>query len=184
MLLIVWVRQDWAYLAYGDIGVKAISPDPVRGKACGDVLDRTVVRLLEVDQSADIIEKCVDQMPSGDLLAVPKIPALLAKLKSAKGEAVGRQEAPRGDLQHYVRLTGKSELDTWKVKAPTYNNLLTIKPMIKHMQIADIPVVISSIDPCIACLDRITIVDNGKERIIRKDELHKMSVRKSKGGKC
>ncbi len=173
------VRQDWAYLAYGDIGVKAQSPVAVRGKVHGDVLDRTIVRLLEVKQSAEIIETALDRMPKGELTSMPKIPAILAKLSTLQSDAVGRQEAPRGDLQHYVRFDNSSIVNTWKVKAPTYNNLMTIKPMMKNMQVADIPVVVCSIDPCIACMDRVSLVDNGQGRSMTKYDLHELCLKKS-----
>jgi membrane-bound hydrogenase subunit alpha len=177
------VRQDWAYIAYADIGVKAQMPDQVRGKARGDVLDRAIVRLLEVRQSAEIIEQAIDQMPGGELLAIPKAGAILAKLATVQAEAVGRQEAPRGDLHHYVRFDNNQVINAWKVKAPTYNNLLTIKPMMKNMQVADIPVVVSSIDPCIACLDRVTLVEGERGRggrSLTKYDLHKLCIDKSK----
>ncbi|MBW2965124.1 nickel-dependent hydrogenase large subunit [Candidatus Woesearchaeota archaeon] len=174
------VRQDWPYLAYGDIGVKAQDPKTLTGRAAsGDAFDRMAVRLLEVKQSAEIIEHALDRMPKGELLAIPKIALILAKLKNLQTEAVARQEAPRGDLFHYVRFDGNEAPAAWKVKAPTYNNLLTIKPMIKNMQIADIPVVVSSIDPCIACLDRVSIIESGSARSMTKYDLHELCLRKS-----
>lgn len=174
------VRQDWTYLAYGDLGFKAKSPKEITGKIKGDIYDRTIVRILEIKQSAEIIEQCLDQMPSGKLLTIPKVAALLAKLKQIKGEGIGRQEAPRGDLHHYVRLDNNEKISTWKVKAPTYNNILSIKPMIVNAQIADIPAIISSIDPCIACMDRVTIIENNKSKTMTKHDLHKLSVEKTK----
>lgn len=180
------VRADWPYAAYGDVGVKALTSLPVRGKIVGDVLDRTIVRLMEVKQSAEIIEHCLDQMPSGPIMSIPKIPVMLSKLKSVTGEGMGRQEAPRGELAHYVRFNKNEAMETWKVKAPTYNNLATIAPMIQNMQIADIPVVTSSIDPCIACLDRVALVGEGSKKMgkrpgtLSKYELHDLCIAKSK----
>ncbi|MBW2967602.1 nickel-dependent hydrogenase large subunit [Candidatus Woesearchaeota archaeon] len=182
------IRQDWAYVAYGDIGVKAQSPQEIRGKIVGDALDRTIVRLLEIKQSAEIIEQCMDRMPKGELTAFPKVAMILPRLAQVQAEAVSRQEAPRGELHHYVRLDRRPEVDTWKVKAPTYSNLLSLKPMMKDMQIADIPVVVASIDPCIACLDRVAIVeDKGLRggtgtvgRTMSKYDLHELCLRKSK----
>ena len=55
--------------------------------------------------------------------------------------------------------------------------------MFKGMQIADIPIIIASIDPCIGCMDRVTVVDNktGKENILDWKVLHDMSVKKQRG---
>ncbi|MFH1063747.1 MAG: nickel-dependent hydrogenase large subunit [Candidatus Woesearchaeota archaeon] len=172
-------RQDWSYVAYGDVGVKAQLPSQVTGRINGDVLDRTIVRLLEVKQSAEIIERCLDQMPTGPLISEPRLAVILSKLKNAEGEGVARTEAPRGELHHYVRLAKKDVVDTWKAKAPTYNNLLTVPLMMKDAQIADIPVVICSIDPCIACLDRVSIIDGNSGRSMNKYDLHELCLRKS-----
>lgn len=172
-------RQDWSYIAYGDCGVKAQLPSQVTGKVKGDVLDRTIVRLLEVKQSAEIIEYCIDHMPKGPLISEPKLAVILAKLAQVEGEAVARTEAPRGELHHYVRLAKNPIVDTWKAKAPTYNNLMTVPVMMKDMQVADIPVVICSIDPCIACLDRVSLIEGSAGKSMNKYDLHELCLRKS-----
>ena len=174
------IRQDWPYCAYADLNVKAIGAKSVRGKVYGDVLDKAIVRLLELKQSIEIIEACIDQMPSGPLLTIPKTPAILAKLKMAKGQSVGKHEAPRGETHHYVKLEEKSNVDTWKVRAPTYNNLQTVPTMVSGEQIADIPVIVCSIDPCISCTDRISVMKNTKLDILTKDQLHALSVKRTK----
>jgi len=176
------VRQDQAYLAYGDIDFKAITPDILTGEVNGDVYDRIVVRLLEVKQSVEIIEQCIDEMPSGEILFEKKIPVLLAKLKNTIGEGIGRHEAPRGEVFHYVRLSGKENVETWKIRAPTYNNLLSWIPMLLGEQIADIPIVAASTDPCISCTERVAIVkkESKKREILTKEDLTKLSVEKTR----
>jgi len=72
------VRIDQPYFAYKDLDFDYVTPDVLTGEVNGDVYDRIVVRLLEVKQSIDLIEQCLDRMPSGDILAEPKIPKLLA----------------------------------------------------------------------------------------------------------
>ncbi|MCK4308521.1 MAG: nickel-dependent hydrogenase large subunit, partial [Candidatus Atribacteria bacterium] len=62
------VRQDQPYSAYADLEVKAITPDVLTGEVNGDVYDRIIVRLLEVVQSIQIIEECLDNMPSGEII--------------------------------------------------------------------------------------------------------------------
>ncbi|HHK66809.1 MAG TPA: NADH dehydrogenase subunit, partial [Candidatus Acetothermia bacterium] len=115
------VRQDMPYLAYADMEIKAITPEDFGTEPIGDVYDNIIVRLLEVAQSIEIIEYCLENMPKGELMSIPKIAALLAALKKAEGEGIGRHEAPRGEVFHYVRLEeGIEEPVVWKVKAPTY----------------------------------------------------------------
>ena len=175
------VRVDTSYFAYGDLDIDYITPDVLTGEVNGDVYDRIIVRLLEVKQSIDLIEQCIDKMPSGDIVAEPKIPKLLAQMKKINGEGVGRHEAPRGEVIHYVKFDGENESPyTWKVRAPTYNNILPWIPMLKGEQIADIPIVAASTDPCMSCTNRVAIVENDKKYELTKEQLHKMSVEKTR----
>ena len=177
------VRQDQPYSAYADLNVKAITPDIVTGTVVGDVYDRIIVRLLEVKQSVEIIEECIARMPEGPIMSETKMPRLLKLLTDAAGEGVGRVEAPRGEDIHYVRLEAEqSTLATWKVRAPTYANLVSIPTILKGMQIADVPIAFASIDPCISCTNRVMITDRatGRKSVVGYEELHRLSVKKTK----
>ena len=174
------VRQDWPYLVYGDFGVKAITPEDYGTEVRGDVYDRIIVRLLEVAQSMDIIERCLEDMPEGEITSIPKVPALLAQLKKAEGEGIGRHEAPRGEVIHYIRLEADKEAPVvWKVKAPTYSNLMSWVPMFRDQEIADIPIIAASIDPCMCCMDRVHLVRNGRDELVWKEELLALSREKT-----
>ena len=177
------VRQDQPYSAYADLNVKAITPDIVTGTVVGDVYDRIIVRLLEVAQSIEIIEECIANMPEGPIVTEPKITRLQRMLTDAAGEGVGRVEAPRGEDIHYVRLeSGESTLSTWKVRAPTYVNLIAVPTMLKGMQIADVPIAFASIDPCMSCTNRMIVTDpaTGKKSVMDYEEMHRLSVQKTK----
>ncbi len=175
------VRVDQAYCAYSDLGVDYITPDVLTGEVNGDVYDRIIVRLLEVKQSIELIEKCIDEMPSGDIMSEPKIPKLLATIKKTAGEGIGRHEAPRGEVIHYVKFDGEHEEPyTWKVRASTYNNILPWIPMLIGEQIADIPIVVASTDPCMSCTNRVAIIDSGKKYELNKEKLHRLSVEKTR----
>ncbi|MBC7093516.1 nickel-dependent hydrogenase large subunit [Candidatus Bipolaricaulota bacterium] len=175
------VRQDRPYLAYGELGVKAITPRDWGLEPRGDVYDKIVVRLLEVGQSLDLIERALLEMPDGEITSFPKIPALLAHLKKAHGEGLGWHEAPRGEVIHYVRLeAGVEEPVVWKVKAPTYSNLMSWEPMFEGQEIADIPIIAASIDPCICCMDRVHMVRDGSEATMHKEELLRLSREKTR----
>ena len=177
------VRQDEAYSAYADLDIKAITPDILTGTVVGDVYDRIIVRLLEVKQSIEIIERCLALMPSGDILTEPKIAKLLARLKKAEGEGVGRHEAPRGECFHHVRLQGGEEtLATWKIRAPTYANLMSMPTILIGGQIADVPIAFASIDPCISCTNRAIAIDSRtkKKLVLTDKDLHNLSVEKTR----
>ncbi len=176
------VRQDQPYSAYADMDIKAITPDIYSGEVNGDVFDRIIVRILEVFQSVQIIEHCIDNLPDGEILSEPKIIKLLGVLKKAKGEGVGRNEAPRGEVIHYIKLNESENPEVWKARAPTYNNLMSWLPMLQRQEVADIPIVVASIDPCIGCMDRVTLVDSNtsKEQVLTREELIKLSIEKTR----
>jgi len=174
------VRLGTSYFAYGDLDFDYITPDVLTGTINGDVFDRIVQRLLEINQSILLIEQCIDKMPSGEIVAEPNLSKLLAQLKKVNGEGIGRHEAPRGEVIHYVKLDGNESPYTWKVRAPTYNNILPWIPMLKGNQIADIPIVAASTDPCMSCTNRVAVVKDGNMYEMTKEELHCLSVEKTR----
>ncbi|MCX6693182.1 MAG: nickel-dependent hydrogenase large subunit [Methanomicrobiales archaeon] len=170
------VRHDHPYCAYGDLDVTPILPQ----KPHGDIYDRVIVRLLEIKQSIGIIESCIDQMPQGEVLWENKLPKVLATCKKAQGEAIGRVEAPRGECMHYVRMDGNEAPATWKVKASSYSNLMSWIPMLLGEQIADIPIIVASIDPCMSCTDRVTLIREGRADTLSGESLTRMSREKTR----
>lgn len=174
------VRLDSPYAGYGDLEFDYVMPNQYTSETRGDVYDRIVVRLLEVVQSVDLIRQSLKQMPEGEILWDTKVPKLLAACRKAEGEAVGRVEAPRGECLHYVRMNKSDSPYMWKVKASTYSNQLSWLKMLKGEQIADIPIIVASIDPCMSCTDRVAVVRDGKPDIYSKDYLHRLSVEKTR----
>ncbi|RLF69145.1 MAG: NADH dehydrogenase subunit [Thermoplasmata archaeon] len=183
------VRFSQPHAAYGDMmgDFKAVIPSDYGYPNKGDVFSQIVVRLFEVFESVRMCDWILDNLPGGPITSEPNLSALLmAKLRMAEGEAVARVEAPRGEDIHYVRLKkGKMELDSWKVRVPTYGNIMSWLTMFKGAQIADIPIIIASIDPCIGCMDRVTIIDSktGRERDVHVDEIKSMARRAERGWK-
>lgn len=171
------VRQDEANSAYEEIGVTAITPGRILGKTTGDVYDRTIVRLYELMQSIDIIERALELIPDGPIRSQPSPMKVITMLKKAAGDAVGRYEAPRGELIHYVRADKKIRPARWKVRSPTQANLHSVATMLMGEQVADIPVIFASIDPCICCTDRIQVIDQdtGTTTRLTADQLTNLS---------
>jgi len=177
------VRQDQPYAAYADLDIKAITPDMVSGTVVGDVYDRIIVRLLEVKQSIEIIEQCLEKMPPGPILAQPKMAVLLKTLTQAEGDGIGRAEAPRGEVVHYVRLeAGRETLTNWRIRAPTYVNLMCVPLILNGGQIADVPIAFASIDPCLSCTNRTVITDRalGERSVMDYEEMHRLSIQKTR----
>ena len=174
------LRVDYPYCAYGDLDLKPVMPTIYGSTVNGDTYDRIVVRIFEVAQSVEIIETCLDNMPCGPVIWEEKVAKILSVCKKASGEAVGRHEAPRGEAVHYVAMDGAEAPIAWKVKASTYSNAHVWPIILKGAQLADIPVIIASIDPCMSCTDRVAVTDNGSTKIYTKEQLAKMSYEKSR----
>ena len=140
------VRAYEPYAAYGEIPFKVITY-----KNC-DVASRIYVRIDEIFESIKITRYGLKNLPEGPVKvkAPPKVP---------EGEAVSIVEAPRGEDLHYVKSDGSEKPARWKVRAPTLANLPSLCKMLTGVNIADIPVVVAGIDPCIACAERIVLVD-------------------------
>jgi len=77
-------------------------------------------------------------------------------------------------------MDGKESPTSWKVKASSYSNLMSWIPMLRGEQIADIPIIVASIDPCLSCTDRVAVVRSGSRSILTKDDLHRLSVEKTR----
>ncbi|MCS7131660.1 MAG: NADH dehydrogenase subunit, partial [Hadesarchaea archaeon] len=160
------VRRDDPYAAYADLEFEVVT------EVEGDVLARALVRLREVLESIEVIRAALDAMPKGSLRVrfPPEVPA---------NEALARVEAPRGELLYYVMSRGGDRPERVRIRTPTYANFPALKPMLVGATIADVPIVLASIDPCFSCTDRITVVDveTGASRVITKQELRRLRGR-------
>ena len=168
------LRWSSPYEAYCDMDVKPVVPQDYTGEVRGDVFDRFLVRVLEVYQSLEIIENALAGLPTGNLMWEPKLTKLLGFLKQADGIGLSSIEAPRGDDTHVIRLTGGQENVTWwKVRAPTYSNAVSWPIMFRENELADSPLIINSIDPCISCMERMVVTDrsSGHEQVVTRSEL-------------
>ncbi len=145
------VRKDDPYAAYPYLDFKVISSD-----RC-DVLGRTVVRVLEVIESCKICRQIVEQLPEGKIIAK-------AARKVPPGEVVSKYEAPRGELVHYIRSNGTDHPERLKIRTPTLANITSVIESLKGGYIADIPIVFAAIDPCMACMDRVILLDGAGEK--------------------
>jgi NADH-quinone oxidoreductase subunit D len=146
------IRADEPYAAYDEIPVNVITAES------GDVFGRTVVRVLEIQESINMLRFALDNLPDdGIAVKMPrKVPA---------GEAVSRTEAPRGEDVHFVRSNGTDKPDRVRVRAPSEANWHGVAHMLEGDYLADVPIIIAAIDPCYSCTDRAFVLkrDNGQE---------------------
>jgi ech hydrogenase subunit E len=150
------------YSAYADLSFK-----PIIGEE-GDDLERMLVRLKEIKSSVKIIRDCLTSLPAGEFKT--KLPLILNVEKGK--EAVSRIEAPRGELVYYIKSNGLTP-ERVKIRTPTFANFSCVGKILEGTQVADAPITVATLDPCIACCDRVTIVDvnTGKEQTVDHHEL-------------
>lgn len=136
------IRCDHPYAAYGELGVNRVV------QTAGDVQARVVVRALEMLESIRLIEKALQNLPSGPIRIADHFPVIPV------GEATARGEAPRGEVFYYIASDGSDVPQRVKIRTPTYANMPSVRAMSKGQHLADMPLIQASIDPCYSCTDR------------------------------
>jgi len=127
------------YAAYGKLKIEPVV------ETAGDCYARTSVRIREVFQSIDLIRQCISLIPDGEIKV--KI------VGNPSGEYFTRLEQPRGEVLYYVKANGTKFLERFRVRTPTFANIPALLHTLKGCQLADVPVLILTIDPCISCTE-------------------------------
>jgi NADH-quinone oxidoreductase subunit D len=88
---------------------------------------------------------------------------------------LSRYEAPRGELVHFIRTNGTDKAERIDIRTPTLANWTSVALSLVNRNIADIPVIVAAIDPCLSCTSRITVVNNRDRTtgIVTLDDLRK-----------
>jgi len=153
------IRRTDKYLKYDDLNFKIVT------QRKGDAFARTLVRVREMIESMRLVRLAIAFIEPGPTRVKPI-------LFFPEKEVISRVEAPRGELIYYIRSNGTDKPARVKIRTPTYANLLSLKKILVGYTLADVPVAVASLDPCLCCTDRVTIVKNGKEKIIKWEDLH------------
>jgi NAD(P)H-quinone oxidoreductase subunit H len=145
----------------------------VKWEQSGDCLARYVVRVGEMRESVSIIKQAIQGLPGGayENLEAKRIAAgkksewndfdyqYIAKkvaptFKIPKGEHYVRVESGRGELGIY--LVGDDNVFPWrwKIRPADFNNLQVLPQLIKGVKVADIFVILGSIDVVMGSVDR------------------------------
>ncbi|WP_026509929.1 MULTISPECIES: hydrogenase large subunit [unclassified Butyrivibrio] len=134
--------RSTGYCAYGDIDF-----EPIISTGC-DSYARTEVRIKEIYQAIDIMRQCIDKMPAGPV-DIPVKPN-----QFPNGEYMARIEQPRGEALYYVKANGSKFIDRMRVRTPTFANIPALVDVLAGCDLADVPILVLTIDPCISCTER------------------------------
>jgi len=156
------VRRDEPYLAYAEVPWKVVTDTN------GDVYGRTLVRIGEMQESLKIVRYCLENLPGG-LISVP------APRTAPAAEILSRIEAPRGELVQFIRTNNTDKVERLDIRTPTLANWTSVAVSLVNQNIADIPVIVAAIDPCMSCTSRITVMNrkDTKTCVMTWDELRK-----------
>ncbi len=166
---VVWdIRKAFPYSGYEQFDFDI----PVG--ANGDVYDRYLVRMLEMQQSLNIVNQALEGMPSGSYrVDNPKIvppprwqitgsmEALIHHFKlytegyrPPAGEVFLRTESPKGELGFYIVSDGSAKPYRMHVRGASFANLEVLPLMIEGKFISDVVAAIGSIDIVLGEVDR------------------------------
>lgn len=138
------IAQDMRILGYA--AFKDLNFEPVVETA-GDSYARCVVRVRELYQSFDLVRQCIAKMPDSPFeVKVTGNPPV--------GEYFERTEQPRGEVIYFIKGNGTKFLDRLRVRTPTFANVPAMVKLIPGSDLADVPVLVMTIDPCISCTER------------------------------
>ena len=114
----------------------------------GDCYARCDVRVKEVLQSIDIINELVAKIPEGDVM----VPVKGSPEKDS--ETMMTLEQPRGQAFYYAKGNGTKFLSRMRIRTPTSQNIAGMVAALSGVELADVPMVVLTIDPCISCTER------------------------------
>jgi NADH-quinone oxidoreductase subunit D len=162
------LRRDMPYSSYDQFDFKV----PIATE--GDVFARYAVRVLEMRESAKIIQQALAGMPEGPIKAdAPKVvlpdrekmktqmEALIYHFKIVTegftvpaGEVYQGIESPRGEMGYYIVSDGTAKPYRVHMRSPSFANLNALLPMCQGQLIADVVAAIGSIDIILGDVDR------------------------------
>ncbi|OPY37499.1 MAG: Membrane-bound hydrogenase subunit alpha [Methanoregula sp. PtaU1.Bin051] len=154
-------RRDDPYLIYNTIPWNVVTDED------GDVFGRTKVRIGELRESLGMVRYCLENLPGGPI----RVQA--PKTAPSGGEILSRYEAPRGELVHFIRTNGTDKVERLDIRTPTLANWTSVAAALVDQNLADIPVIVAAIDPCLSCTSRLVVADrkSGKTGNISWNEL-------------
>ncbi len=143
------LRRDDPYGYYENLAWNVVTED-----GC-DNYSRVLVRMQEVEESAKIIEQCVDlleEWPEDEREIQSNVPRTLKP--DADTETYRAVEAAKGELGIYIRADGTDKPARFKIRSPCYHNLSALEEMAQDEYIPDLIASLGSLDIVLGEVDR------------------------------
>src|SRR5436189_5635344 len=110
-----------------------------------------MLRVLEMAEWVKILGQGLRDLPAGPITD-PK--AKIRGFKPKAGESYGRIEAPKGELGFYVISDGSANPYRYRVRPPSLINLTVLEDMCICHSVADVVVILGSVDIVLGEVDR------------------------------
>ena len=143
------LRQDDPYGYYDELEWS------VATEQGGDNFSRVLVRLRELEESAKIIEQCVDLLegwPEDDRTVQANVPRTLRP--DPDTELYRAVESAKGELGIYMRSDGTETPARFKIRGPSFSHVQVLPEIAEGEFIPDLVASIGSLDPIMGDVDR------------------------------
>jgi len=143
------LRRDDPYGYYDELDWDVVTED-----GC-DNYARVLVRLREVEQSARIVEQCLDLLedwPEDERTIQSNVPRTLRP--DYDKEIYSAVEAAKGELGIYIRADGTDKPARFKIRSPCFSNLQTLPVMSEGEYVPDMIASLGSLDIVLGEVDR------------------------------
>jgi len=143
------LRRDDPYGYYPNLDWDVVT------EPSGDNYARVLVRLREVEQSARIIEQCVDLLedwPEDEREIQANVPRTVRPPEDQ--EVYTAVEAAKGELGIYIRSDGTDKPGRFKIRSPSFHNLSALGEMANGEYVADLIATLGSLDIVLGEVDR------------------------------
>ncbi|WP_348608227.1 NADH-quinone oxidoreductase subunit D [Halobaculum rarum] len=143
------LRRDDPYGYYDELDWDVVTED-----GC-DNYSRLLVRLREVEESAKIIEQCIDLLedwPEEDRTIQANVPRTLKPDDDT--EIYRAVEGAKGELGIYMRSDGTDKPARFKIRSPCFSNLQTLPEMAEGEYVPDLVAALGSLDIVLGEVDR------------------------------
>ncbi|UWM56861.1 NADH-quinone oxidoreductase subunit D [Salinirubellus salinus] len=123
--------------------------------ADGDNFARVLVRLEELQQSARIVEQCLEALeewPADERTVQANVPRTLKP--DPDTEIYRAVEAAKGELGIYIRADGTDTPARFKIRSPCFSNLQALPSMAEGEFVPDLIATLGSLDPIMGEVDR------------------------------
>jgi len=141
------IRKDDPYEVYPEFDFDI----PVRKE--GDAYSRLAILKEEIKESTKIIKQALSNMPKGKFREPSSNPKI--KIILPNGEVYVRNECARGEGAIYMVSNGTEKPYRCKIRGPSFlHQIPVLEYLLKDAQIADVPAIYWSLNPCPADMDR------------------------------